>query len=159
MRISALGLKAVFGALTLAALGFGATAQAQQPQATGIWLDNEGRAGVEITRCDKSMCGKIVWLKEPNDPQGKPWTDNNNADEGKRKTPVCGMQILGDLKRETNGDWAGGWVYDPEVGKRFSIEFSVKDADTLSVFAFDGDRARSQTFDWKRMPDSTPRCK
>ncbi len=146
-----------FSAIVLGAVG--TAAQTQQPTATGIWLDNEGRAGVEISRCDKSMCGKIVWLKEPNDPQGKPWADINNTDTSKRATPVCGLQIIGDLKREANGDWVGGWVYDPEVGKRFNIEFSVKDADTLSVFAFDGDRARSQVFDWKRMPDSTPRCK
>ena len=157
MRISDLGSKAMFAALVLAALDCSATAQ--QPQATGLWLDNEGRAGVEITRCDKSICGKIVWLKEPNDPQGKPWTDINNLDTSKRTTPVCGLQVLGELKREPNGDWVGGWVYDPEVGKRFTIEFTIKDANTLGVFAFDGERARSQTFDWKRMPDSTPRCK
>ena len=97
MRISALGAKAVFWALALATLGFSATAQ--QPSAIGLWLDNEGRAGVEITRCDKSMCGKIVWLKEPLDPQGKPWTDVNNTDTSRRATPVCGLQIIGDLKR------------------------------------------------------------
>ena len=140
------------GALTGAALG-------QQPSATGLWLDNEGRAGIEIARCDKSMCGKIVWLKEPIDPQGKPWTDINNMDASKRSTPVCGMQVIGELKRETNGDWSGGWVYDPEVGKRFTIEIALKDANTLSVFAFDGDRARSETMNWTRMPDSTARCK
>lgn len=136
-----------------------ALAQTNPPNALGLWLDDEGKAGIQIERCERALCGKVVWLKEPNDTAGKPWKDILNPEAAKRDTPVCGLQIIGDLKRETDGNWTGGWVYDPEEGKRYNFEVTVKDADTLQVLAFEGERARSQLMAWKRLPESTPRCK
>jgi uncharacterized protein (DUF2147 family) len=151
-----------FIAMTVTMIGLGVAASsalAQSDQVIGLWLDDEGKAGIQIERCERSLCGRVVWLKEPNDTAGKPWKDILNPEASKRDTPVCGLQIMGDLKRETNGGWVGGWVYDPEEGKRYDLELSVKDKDTLQVLAFEGERVRSQLMDWKRLPDGTPRCK
>ena len=158
MRTVVLGVTAAL--LSLVALeGFPEPARAETPSVIGLWLDNEGKAAIEIARCDRNMCGNIVWLKEPNDKDGKPWADILNADESKRKTPICGLPVMGDLKRETNGEWTGGWIYDPEQGKRFNVEVLPKDEKSITVFAFDKERARSETMVWTRMPDTSPRCK
>ncbi len=143
----------------LAAATLVSAVTAQQPGATGLWLDNDGRAAIEIERCERTLCGRVVWIKDPNDTSGKPWVDQLNPVPSKRETPICGLQIMGDLKREADGNWTGGWIYDPEVGRRFSAEITIKDAKTIEVFAFDGDRVKSETMAWTRLPDSQPRCK
>jgi uncharacterized protein (DUF2147 family) len=129
------------------------------PSVVGIWLDNEGKAGVEVKPCGGEMCGNIVWLKEPLDPKGKPWTDMLNPDTAKRTRPVCGLQIIGGLKPAPKGAWADGWVYDPEEGKTFNVELSLKDANTLTVFGYAGVRLLSETMQWRRLPPDNARCK
>ncbi len=124
----------------------------------GLWLDNEGKARVEIAPCGGEMCGRIVWLKEPLDPKGKPWTDILNPEAAKKVRPICGLQIIGGLKPATNGTWTGGWVYDPEEGKQFNLELSLKDANTLTVLGYVGLRLLSETFYWQRQPGNLPRC-
>jgi uncharacterized protein (DUF2147 family) len=147
------------GAMTFALSCTAVQAQSTSPGPIGLWLDDEGKAGIEIERCDRELCGRVIWLKEPNDTAGKAWKDILNPDASKRDTPVCGLQILGGLKREANGDWTGGWVYDPEEGKRYNLEITVKDGETLQVLAFEEERVRSQLLAWKRLPASATRCK
>lgn len=125
---------------------------------TGLWLDDEGKAGVDIQPCGAEMCGRIVWLKEPMGPDGKPWTDKLNPDAAKRSRPVCGLQVMGGLKRGANGTWQDGWVYDPEEGKSYNLEITLKDAATLSVVGYVGIRLLSETFQWRRLPAGHPRC-
>lgn len=126
---------------------------------TGLWLDSDGKAGIEIAPCGGEMCGNIVWLKDPLDPKGKAWTDLLNPDTSKRGRTVCGLQIIWGLKQGANGTWEGGYVYDPEEGKTFNVELSLKDASTLSVFGYAGVKLLSETMLWKRLPSNQPRCK
>ena len=125
----------------------------------GIWLDDEGKGGVEVKPCGEQLCGNIVWLKQPNDASGKPWVDKLNSDTSKRSRPVCGLQIIGGLKKSSDVEWKGGWIYDPEEGKQFDVELTLKDANTLQVFGYAGVKLLGETLIWKRMPNDTPRCK
>ena len=125
----------------------------------GLWLDDEGKAAVEVKACGGEMCGNIVWLKAPLDSKGKPWTDMLNNDPAKRSRPVCGLQIIGGLKNGGNGLWKDGWIYDPEEGKQFNVELSLENANTLKVFGYAGIRLLSETMLWKRLPPDSPRCK
>ena len=129
------------------------------PTVSGVWLDNDGKAGVEVKACGGEMCGNIVWLKDPLDPKGKPWTDELNTDTAKRGKPICGLQIIGGLKPGANGLWQGGWIYDPEEGKRFDLELSLENPSTLKVFGYAGVRLLSETMMWKRLPADNARCK
>src|SRR5215471_15797865 len=62
---------------------------------TGTWLTEEGKATVRVADCAGALCGTIVALKEPNDPQtGKPKVDKNNVDTSKRGRPIVGIQIV-----------------------------------------------------------------
>ena len=153
------GLGVVAALLSVVPAGGLQPARAEAPSAIGLWLDHEGKAAIEIARCDRNLCGTIVWLKEPTDKDGKPWADILNADVSKRKSLICGLPVMGELKRETNGDWTGGWIYDPEQGRRFNVEVLPKDEKSVTLFAFDKERARSETMVWTRLPDNSPRCK
>jgi uncharacterized protein (DUF2147 family) len=130
-----------------------------EPNVSGLWLDNEGKAAIEVKNCGTEVCGSIVWLKQPLDPNGKPWTDILNPDRSKKRRPVCGLQIIGGLKPGANGLWQDGWIYDPEEGKSFNVELSLADTNTLKVFGFAGIRMLSETFHWKRLPAESARCK
>lgn len=125
----------------------------------GLWMDDEGRGGIEIRPCGDQLCGNIVWLRQPVNPQGRPWADLFNPDESKRARPVCGLQIIGGLKKSSDAEWKGGWIYDPEEGKTFDVELTLTEPDTLQVFGYAGIRIISETLLWQRMPASTARCR
>ena len=146
-------------ALGIQALQLNAVSAQGNPPIQGIWLDDEGKGGVEVKPCGAELCGNIVWLKTPLDPNGKPWVDKLNSDAGKRTRPICGLQIIGGLKNGGDGVWKGGWIYDPEEGKQFDVELSLKDTNTLLVFGYAGIKLLGEKLDWKRMPNETPRCK
>lgn len=163
MTVNALGGKLGLG--KAAALFFVCAAAAWQPASgnqtatvAGLWLDNTGKAAIEVRRCGPELCGNIVWLRDPLDPRGKPWTDILNPDKAKRLQPICGLQIIGGLKSSAEGIWNDGWIYDPEEGKSFNVELSLADDNTLKVFGFAGIRLLSETLLWKRLPPDSPRC-
>src|SRR5262245_37814808 len=90
------------GTILVAALLAGGAATAQGPPAdvTGVWIDHTGQGAVEIAPCGSRVCGRVVWLKNP----------NHKSRSGKR---ICGTQVLGDLQRRSNTAWESGWIYNP----------------------------------------------
>jgi uncharacterized protein (DUF2147 family) len=154
-----------FGVLTVALVLPLAFAEAQQsvpPQAlgpVGIWYDHTGRGAVEITPCASELCGRIVWLQHPTDKSGRPLVDARNEDRSKRGHPICGLQILGGLKRQPDGSWDNGWIYDPEQGESFDVEIRLRGKDTLQVTGYKGLKFLSETYRWKRAGQPpAPRC-
>ena len=69
------------------ALAFGdARAQSAGPQ--GTWLTQAGDAKVRIKSCGNALCGSIVWLRDPIDPNtGKPQVDDKNPDPARASRP------------------------------------------------------------------------
>ena len=147
--------------LTLAAwLLAGPAVLAQQPRPAapppaasgpaGLWIDHTGRGAVEILPCAQALCGRIVWLQEPNDKAGQPLRDTKNEDRSRRLQTICGLQILGDLQRQPDGSWDKGWIYDPEQGERFDVELRLRSPDLLQVKGYKGLKFFSETYQWKR---------
>jgi len=154
-------LRRIFIATLLAAAALPPSASAQSDPAaavSGVWIDDEGRAGIEIKRCSSGVCGTIVWLKDPKQPNGKMLTDQNNPDMSKRSRPICGLQIIGEGSPAEKGAWDGGWVYDPEEGKSYSVELTPKDGKSLQVHGYLGVKALGETMTWTRAPDNLVRC-
>lgn len=88
-------------------------AQSAAPE-LGIWINHTGKGAVETYLCGSNLCGRIVWLKEPNNDAGRPKRDAYNPDPGRRNRPVCGVHSLINLKRMQNGGWGDGQAYNPE---------------------------------------------
>lgn len=58
----------------------------------GVWRTGEGNAMVRIYKNGEKYQGKIVWLKEPNDPEtGKPKVDKNHPEEVSRTRSILGL--------------------------------------------------------------------
>lgn len=109
--------------------------------------------------CAEALCGRIVWLKEPSDKTGQPLRDAKNEDRVKRAQTICGLQIIGGLKRQPDGSWDNGWIYDPEQGEKFDVELRLVGPDVLQVKGYKGLKFLSETYQWRRVQDApTPRC-
>ncbi len=89
----------------------------------GNWLTEEGKARVTVDSCGQGVCGKIVWLKEPNDKSGKPQTDILNEDKSLRTRPIIGVQVV-EFTPASATNWKGK-VYNPEDGKSYSGEANL----------------------------------
>ena len=181
--VSLIMISAMTLALLLAALIVSA-AQAQQqparkgaqaavpaappPTPHGVWIDHTGRGAVEIMPCvpdaapgtpeAANLCGRIVWMKEPNDPKGQPIRDSLNKNAARRGQPICGLQIIGDVKPQPNGSWDKGWIYDPEQGSSFDLELQLRSPETLQVKGYMGVKFLSETFVWRRAKELPPKC-
>jgi uncharacterized protein (DUF2147 family) len=117
-------------ALLLAAIGFDA-ASAADPH--GTWLTEGGKSRIKIADCGAALCGAIVWVKEPNDPDtGKPKTDKQNPDAAKRTRPLIGVTIVINMKPSGADKWVGE-VYNAEDGKTYSGNITMQSADALKL--------------------------
>jgi uncharacterized protein (DUF2147 family) len=131
--------------LGVAALAGGAAAQTGAADVAGVWIDHTGQGAVEIAPCGNRLCGRVVWLKNP----------EHKSRTGKR---ICGTQILGDLRRQGARAWGDGWIYNPEDEERFSADLELAGANTLKVTGYLGIRLLGETFTWKRAATSLERC-
>lgn len=125
---------------SVAAVLLSAGAAAANPDPRGVWIDHTGRGAVEITHCGEGLCGKLVWLKDPENAQ------------------ACGIQILGDVKPVKSGVWDKGWIYDPEQDAKYSVELKPMGEDRLQVMGYLGTKLLSETMVWTRAPENLERC-
>src|SRR6266480_2794216 len=115
---------------------------------SGTWLTEGGKSRIKIADCGGALCGTIIGLKEPNDPEtGKPKIDKNNSDAGKRSRPLIGVQIVLGMKPSGEGKWAGQ-VYNAEDGKTYSGNLTFTGGDSLQLqgCALGGLVCKSQTW-------------
>ena len=147
------------------ALTFAATAALLAPDAAmaapkeaGIWYDDTGKGAVKIEACGNKLCGKIYWLKEQLNAEGKPLRDKHNPNEGQRNRPICGLQVIGGLTLMQTGEWDSGWIYDPKEGKSYSVALIMPDANTLKVTGYLVMKLMGRTLTWTRAPNDLPPC-
>lgn len=141
-----------------AALAFPDTQNAQAAGAPelGVWINHEGKGAVEIKQCGAALCGNIVWLKSQVNDQGQPLFDRRNPDESKRTRPICGLPVIGNVKRTSEG-WDEGWIYNPEEGAQYDVSLAAS-GDRLTVTGYKGIKLFSKTFTWTRAPADLQRC-
>jgi uncharacterized protein (DUF2147 family) len=118
-------------AVALAALAGAESALAADP--TGVWLTQAGNSRIRVADCSGALCGTIIWLKEPNDPDtGKPKLDKNNSDASKRTRPLLGVQIVLGMKPAGADKWSGQ-VYNAEDGKTYSGSLTFSGGNSLQL--------------------------
>ena len=90
----------------------------------GLWLARDGKAKVKVVKCGGSICGNIVWLRQPNDNKGQPLRDGRNKNPQLRTRPIVGLPILIGMRQISQNKWSGE-LYDPERGASFSGHLTV----------------------------------
>lgn len=128
-------------------------AQQAGDEVIGNWKNGEGTGIINIYRTTSGhYAGKIVWLKEPIDPDtGQPKLDKRNPDESKRTQPTLGLVNLhGFTYNAEDKEWVDGNIYDPKVGKEYSCKMKLKDNNTLEVRGYIGVSVFGRTDTWTR---------
>lgn len=116
----------------------------------GKWLNPSGEGQIEIYKRGDKYFGKLVWIKEPNDANGKPKTDEKNPTESLRNKPILGLEILKNFLFD-DGKWIDGTIYDPKSGKTYSCKLTLKDSNQLSIRGFIGVSLIGRTEVFKRV--------
>lgn len=100
----------------------------------GRWLSSKKRNQVQIYKQGTKYYGKLVWMLEPNDPAtNKPKVDRENPDEKLRNRPLMNVVLLTNLTYKGKNVWGNGEIYNPEDGKTYSCEVSLKDANSIDL--------------------------
>jgi len=112
--------------VAVSAIGPNSIGPARAADPLGVWYTADKESQVRITKCGEALCGALVWLKEPNDPDtGKPKTDKHNADVAKQGRPLLGIQIVLGMKPGGTPDQWTGDVYNASDGKTYSGSFTM----------------------------------
>ncbi len=127
MRLLRTTAAAVISAIALGAMLI-APALAGDP--LGTWLAGDKKGKIRIVNCGGALCGNLIWLAQPNDPEtNKPKTDNKNADVSKRERPLIGIPIVLSMKPNGADKW-DGQVYNSRDGQTYAGSFTLTGANT-----------------------------
>lgn len=147
-----------FGRITLIvaviALLVAPRAQSQPAVPQGVWL-MDGRVAVQIFECEGLMCGRIIWLLVPRDPQGLLDRDRKNPVPALRQRKLCGLTILWGLRPTGANRWVDGWFYNPEDGKAYSVTAQLKSDDVIVARIYVGMPMFGKTKTLARVPRET----
>jgi uncharacterized protein (DUF2147 family) len=123
----------------------------------GVWNNEEKDAKIEIYKCGDKYCGKIIWLKEPNYPEGSkdgtpgtPRLDHHNPDPSLRKVLIIGLNIVHDFTSADGHTWSGGTVYDPKSGKTYRGKMTLVSPYQLNLRGYVGISLFGRTTTWTR---------
>jgi Delta7-sterol 5-desaturase len=106
--------------------GLGLLVQQARAQPNGIagrWYTRDAGSIVEFAPCNAkpgSWCGRIIWLRQPNDAAGRPRLDIRNPDRRMRNRSLTGIEIVRGLRASGPGAWSGATLYNPDDGRSYS---------------------------------------
>ncbi|RPD42899.1 DUF2147 domain-containing protein [Chitinophaga barathri] len=125
-------------------------AKAQSADAiVGLWLNEEKDAKIQIYRTGDKYYGKIVWIANAYEADGKtPRKDSKNADASLRNRSIINMVILTDFEYD-DGEWEDGKIYDPKSGKTYSSKIKHK-GNTLDIRGYVGISMFGRTTVWTK---------
>ena len=125
---------------------------ANNPDAlVGVWKTGEGTAMVRIYKNGDKYQGKVVWLKEPNDPEtGKPKLDKNHPDAASQKRAILGLINVWGFVYKDNNTWEEGNIYDPKNGNTYSCTMKLTSPNSLEVRGYIGVSLIGRTDNWTR---------
>jgi S1-C subfamily serine protease len=136
-------------------IGFG-----QNQKIIGDWNNSSKDAIITIYEDENGLiCGKIAWMKYPNDALGNPKTDPNNPDVNLRSRTRLGMKIMSGFINTKNNFWDKGSLYDPKKGKIYSGMITFKDEDRIELRGYFGVSFMGRSSVWTRNLDGKPKSK
>lgn len=129
-------------------------AQKEADGALGIWLSQTEEAKLKIYKCGKSgnkYCGKIIWLKEPNEEDGTPKVDKENPNAKLRNRSIINLVIMKGFIYDEDNVWEDGTIYDPKSGSTYSCKMTLKSKNTLDIRGYIGFSFLGRTEVWTRV--------
>ena len=104
---------------------------------SGVWLMGTTVA-IQIFDCGEMLCGRVIWLKAPLNPQGLLKRDSLNPDPALRERQICGPTIIWNLRPAGAGRWKEGWFYNADDGGTYRLAMEQQSADVMVARAYLG---------------------
>ena len=99
----------------------------------GTWLTADGTAMVRFEDCAPFRCGRLVWLRDPVDPQtGKALLDKNNPDPALRKRQLLGIVLITEVAPLRPGEWQAK-AYNAEDAGTYAVTLRLTAPDRLAL--------------------------
>src|ERR1700688_929728 len=108
-------------------------ASAESFDINGKWLTDQGDGAVELKTCGTELCRTVYSVIRLPDPS-RPPIDARNEQPERRSRPLCGMPIIGGMRKLGPERWGEGWIYDPHVGKTYAAELTLQSPNVLAVY-------------------------
>ncbi len=121
---------------------------------TGVWLMGT-KVAIQIFDCSGMLCGRIIWLKEPLDPQGLLKRDKLNPEPALRQRQICGPTVIWNVRPDGDNSWEGGWFYNPDDGATYRVSIELKSQDEISARIYSGIPLFGETKTLVRVPMGT----
>jgi uncharacterized protein (DUF2147 family) len=137
-------------------MGFPLYSQSKADQLIGTYYaikkDTKAESRIQIYKNSEGKYdGKIVWLKNPNHPDGTPKYDEKNPNPELRKVRADHIVLLKNFTYdEKNNEWTGGEIYDPEEGKIYKCKLAFESSTQLKVRGYVGIPALGKTMYWTK---------
>ncbi len=128
------------------------TTFAQKKEAiVGIWLSEKKDGKIEVYKTGDKYFGKLVWIKDPLNKEGKPKLDVNNPEITNKTKTILGSTILKNLSFTEDNTWEDGTIYDPNNGKTYSCKVTLVDnGQKLNLRGFIGFSLIGRTSSWTK---------
>jgi len=141
-------MKYILSVLLICLVSIGINAQS----AVGTWKtidDNDGKVKsyVEIYEKDGKLHGKVSKLISTK------MTVCADCKGVKKGQPIEGMEIIWNLKKDSETQWEGGYILDPASGKEYKCKIELADSETLNVRGFIGFSLLGRTQTWYRVSE------
>jgi uncharacterized protein (DUF2147 family) len=116
--------------------------------------NSSGEIKVQIYKTNTgTYSAKVVWSKEPNNPDGTPKMDVKNPDPKLRNVRCDQMMIFYDIKYDAkNDEWSGGKIYNPLDGNSYSLLLQFESPTQLKLRGYLGIPLFGKNMYWTKMP-------
>mgnify|MGYP001430929496 CR=1 FL=1 len=116
----------------------------------GEWYNAEKDAVITLFEDNKTVSGKITWMKFPNNENGKPKTDPLNDDKSLRNRSRMGMKIMYNFTYDGDDEWDDGEIYDPKSGNTYRGTINMVSKNRLNLRGYVGISWFGRTSHWAR---------
>lgn len=131
------------------------SAQAQSADSIlGYYLTQDGDSQVNIFKgTNGKYYGKIIWLKNPYEDDGRIKLDDENPDKKLQARTIMGLQLLSAFDYDADDkEWEDGTIYDPKSGNTYKcyMWFDEKNSNILNVKGYIGFSLIGRSVTWIR---------
>lgn len=146
-------MKRIFLSIISIIICFTTYAQSNSSAILGDWYNQEKDAIINIYEEEGKYFGKITWMLNPLDENGKAKTDPLNTDETLRSRSRMGMVIMYNFIYEDGNVWDDGNIYDPKSGNEYSGTMTLTSENSLDLRGYVGIPIFGRTSTWSRKVD------
>lgn len=108
---------------------------------------------IEMYSCGDAVCGRLLFSPKARTENGGLRANAFNPNE-----PICGAQMVFDLKQESAEEWRGGIIHDVETGRKANIKVHLKSPNEVEARFYKGIAAIGVTEELTRATKPPPPC-